>query len=204
MVARGYGTCYDTYVVKNKFWRRENKMAEKTKLLPYGSSDYIDIIRSNNYYVDKTRHILELEKSRFNFFIRPRRFGKSLLVSMLKTYYDILYKENFETYFKDTEIYKNPTEYKSSYMVLYFNFSCVVKNYEKVQEDFDEYCRGVILKFLRDYESLLNENVISKVREKNNSNAMLYTLAIELQNHSPKMYIIIDEYDNFTNTILAN
>jgi hypothetical protein len=64
-------------------------MTEKIREIPYGDADFEDIRLNNKYFVDKTRFISLLEKQKYIFLIRPRRFGKSLWLSILQTYYDI-------------------------------------------------------------------------------------------------------------------
>lgn len=96
------------------------------KQIPYGITDYELIRKENYYYVDKTRYLTAIKESgRYLFFIRPRRFGKSLFLSMMEAYYDVFYKEKFEELFKGTWIYDNPTDDRGSYLVLKFNFSLV-------------------------------------------------------------------------------
>ena len=97
----------------------------KTKL-PYGLSDFRRVKEENYYYIDKTNFIEKIENSAdFLFFLRPRRFGKSLTISMLEYYYDIYYKDEFENTFKKTYALTNPTPLKSSFYVLRFDFSAV-------------------------------------------------------------------------------
>ena len=91
------------------------------KKIPYGISDYAEIMKENFYYVDKTRFIETIEASApFLFLIRPRRFGKSLWLNTMMTYYDILEAPNFENYFGQTYIGQNPTGEKNSYLILSF------------------------------------------------------------------------------------
>jgi len=92
----------------------------KIKRIPYGKSDFEAINAENEYYIDKTLFIPELERASFQFLIRPRRFGKSLFLSTLHSYYDIKNITRFEKLFQDTYILNNPTEEKTSYMVLTF------------------------------------------------------------------------------------
>lgn len=97
---------------------------DNIKQIPYGLADFWKIQRSHMYYVDKTRFIPLIEaSSRFIFFIRPRRFGKSLWLSVLENYYDIGFKEWFEETFHNTYIGQNPTEERNAYLILMFNLS---------------------------------------------------------------------------------
>ena len=98
----------------------------KLKKIPYGLSDFKRIKTENWYYIDKTKYIEEIEnESSFLFFLRPRRFGKSLMLNMLLAYYDIYYKSQFNDIFKDTYILDNPTEEKNKYYCMKFDFSAV-------------------------------------------------------------------------------
>ena len=94
------------------------------KRLPYGMMNFADIRLDNYYYVDKTRFIPMIEEAdRFFFFIRPRRFGKSLTLNLLQHYYDVRTRDQFEALFGDLYIGKHPTPDRNSYLVLYLNFS---------------------------------------------------------------------------------
>ena len=94
------------------------------KLLPYGMMNFEDIRLDNYYYVDKTSFIPLIEQSdRFFFFIRPRRFGKSLTLNMLQHYYDVRTKDKFDSLFGDLYIGKHPTKDRNSYLVIKLNFS---------------------------------------------------------------------------------
>ena len=99
------------------------------KLLPYGMMNFEDIRLDNYYYVDKTSFIPLIERSdRYFFFIRPRRFGKSLTLNMLQHYYDVRTRDKFDALFGDLYIGKHPTDDRNSYLVLYLNFSALTAN----------------------------------------------------------------------------
>ncbi|MDR1765239.1 MAG: AAA family ATPase [Lachnospiraceae bacterium] len=100
-------------------------MKDSYKMIPYGISNYKTIATKNYAYIDKTRYIEQLERvgAPYLFFLRPRRFGKSLFTSVLNCYYDVSEKDHFDTYFGDTYIGQHPTENRNSYMMLNFNFS---------------------------------------------------------------------------------
>ena len=98
--------------------------SDKIKRIPYGVSDFEKLKSEDLYYIDKTPFIQILESiGYYLFLIRPRRFGKSLLLSMLESYYDIAKKDQFEEIFRDTVIKDNPTEERNSYLILKLNFS---------------------------------------------------------------------------------
>ena len=97
-----------------------------SKLLPYGMMNFAVIRRDDYYYVDKTAFIPLIERSdRFFFFMRPRRFGKSLTLNMLQHYYDVNARDKFDALFGDLYIGQHPTKDRNSYLVLKLNFSLV-------------------------------------------------------------------------------
>ncbi|MEA1955477.1 MAG: AAA family ATPase, partial [Campylobacterota bacterium] len=102
------------------------------KKLPYGLSDFKRVLQEDYYYIDKTSFIEHIEdEANFLYFLRPRRFGKSLTISMLEYYYDIRYKDEFKFIFKTTYIATNPTPLKNSFYIMRFDFSAVdITDYE--------------------------------------------------------------------------
>ena len=97
-------------------------MSTYRKRIPYGMMNFVDVRRDDCYYVDKTRFIPVIEQAnKFFFYIRPRRFGKSLTISMLKHYYDVLQKDKFEELYGDLYIGKYPTSERNTYLILYLN-----------------------------------------------------------------------------------
>ncbi|HOD54435.1 MAG TPA: AAA family ATPase, partial [Candidatus Cloacimonadota bacterium] len=160
--------------------------------------------KQNDYYVDKTMFIPLIEATPFVFLIRPRRFGKSLFLSTLQAYYDIKYKDRFEALYRDTWILSNPTDERGKYLALYFNFSAVLKDKDKVQDDFNNYCNIEIETFLDKYKEYIPEQIIQKVNCQETAHEKLHILASKLREHDCKIYLFIDEYDNFTNTLLTD
>ncbi len=181
----------------------KNKKMQKIKRIPYGLSDFERVNAKNEYYVDKTIFIPEIEKTNFVFFIRPRRFGKSLLLSTLNSYYDINKDNRFEEFYQNTWILENPTEERAKYMIMSFNFSLITCEKEKVQKNFNDYCVGVIDIFMEKYQKYLPKNILEKINEKHTAHEKLQHLSTALTDNPQKIYILIDEYDNFTNTLLA-
>jgi len=179
------------------------------KKIPYGISSYDTIKTDNYYFVDKTRYIEELENlgGRYLFFLRPRRFGKSLFISMLEHYYDILAKDQFEQLFGDTYIGQNPTPLKNSYPVLRLNFSMVSTNgtLEDIKHSFLTNIVREIKIFLHKYAKKynLNLNIIDKLEKENDAGNLFMIFNTELKIKNVSLYLIIDEYDNFGNNILV-
>jgi len=176
------------------------------KKIPYGKSDIVQILRENYYYIDKTRFIPLIEQAGdYLFFIRHRRFGKSLWLATLETYYDILNRDKLTTIFKDTWISENLTSEAGKYFILRFNFSMVDPHPDRVEESFNFTCVQSIKKFASRYASYLPEELREEILSQKKSDEALRILTMgdlyECTGH--KLYILIDEYDNFTNTILS-
>ncbi len=134
-------------------------MSEEHELkgIPYGIADFKDFSDSNLYYVDKTRFIKNIEgKGKFLFFIRPRRFGKSLFISMLEYYYDIDRKDQFDFLFHGTDIHQNPTKEKNKYLVLSFNFSAVAPDKSHPEEFFLQHILDSTRYFIDKYGKYLD------------------------------------------------
>ncbi len=176
----------------------------RIKRIPYGAGDFESVQSESDYYVDKTSYIPLLESTRFIFLIRPRRFGKTLLMSMLETYYDISKKDRFEEFYHDTWILQNPTEEQGKYLILSFNFSEVTKEKDKVQDDFNNYCMKRIDKFIDKYKNIIPERLIINIEKERTAHEKLQTLSNELRESNTKIYLMIDEYDNFANSIIAD
>ena len=175
--------------------------------LPYGISDFPRIMREDYYYVDKTRFIEALERQPpYLFLIRPRRFGKSLFLAMLEAYYSIDYADRFEELFGKLYIGQHPTKWHNQYMVLRFNFSEVSSKLETVERSFCEYCCMVMKNFILKNEHLLGNRVWEIVNpDETNPEQMLAALKEYIsRTDCPRIYLLIDEYDNFTNTILSS
>ena len=177
------------------------------KALPYGISDFPRIRCEDYYYVDKSRFIEILERQpTYLFLIRPRRFGKSLFLAMLEAYYSIDYAGRFEELFGELYIGQHPTKRHNSYMVLRFNFSEVSSKLEFVDRSFCEYCCMVMKNFILKYEHLLGSGIWEVVNpDETNPEQMLAALKEYVsRTDCPRIYLLIDEYDNFTNTILSS
>lgn len=175
------------------------------KLLPYGMMNFEDIRLDNYYYVDKTSFIPLIEQSdRFFFFIRPRRFGKSLTLNMLQHYYDVRTKDKFDSLFGDLYIGKHPTKDRNSYLVIKLNFSGITGELHNYRKSLDEHCRIVFDYFCNVYADYLPEGIKEKMAEKDGAVSQFEYLFTECARVNQKIYLFIDEYDHFTNTILSD
>ncbi|MCP5051829.1 MAG: AAA family ATPase [bacterium] len=181
---------------------------DNVKKIPYGITDYELIRQGNYYYVDKTRYLITLKDAgRYLFLIRPRRFGKSLFISMMECYYDVFYKDRFEEFFKGTWIYDHPTEDRGDYLVLKFNFSLVNPGIDVFEVSFLTYVRRISLSFIEKYKQYMKSNArestIKAIDEAATPSDILSFLLGLCRDSGQKLYVIIDEYDNFANTILS-
>jgi len=173
------------------------------KKIPYGLASYRDVRLDNCYYLDKTMYIPQLENmGKYLMFIRPRRFGKSLFLSMLECYYDVAMADQFEQLFKGTAIYDAPTPEKNRYLVLSFNFSQVNPELDKLDNSFEQYVGRILLDFGKKYRQLIGDEYFSTLEGATGIQKLQFALDyIGAQGY--RAYILIDEYDNFTNTIMS-
>ena len=177
-------------------------MATMTQIM-YGVTDFARNRAENGYFVDRTALIRELEKTSYAMFLRPRRFGKSLLCSILQCYYDIDYAGRFEEFFGGLDIGREPTAERGKYLFIDFNFTGVEKRIDRVQDSFNEYCSERLDVFVERQAGRLPEGTTAAVLAKRTCHEKFNTLTMRLKGSGLALYITIDEYDNFTNTILA-
>ena len=178
-------------------------MKQNVKRLPYGINDFEAIIEQNQYYVDKTMYLPLLENQPSNiFFIRPRRFGKSIFLSMLHAYYDCSKKEKFQTLFGDLWVGKHPTPLQGKFQILHLDFSYIGGSIEKLEENFNMYLRVKLDGFMRVYQEFYLADFKEKFFKSDSAVEKLALLQDETATKGIPLYLIIDEYDNFTNTVL--
>jgi hypothetical protein len=177
---------------------------EDYKRLPYGIADFKELVQRGFYYVDKTPFIKTMDYTPYLILLRPRRFGKSLFLSMLRYYYDIAERDNFSTTFKGTWIADNPTQEQGTYQVLSLDFSMISGTLENVREEFNQHCCIRINEFMSRYKQYYNEEDYNLIVS---SNQFSYKLGMiqscATNNDKIRLCLLVDEYDNFTNTILA-
>ena len=173
------------------------------KLIPYGISDFAQLRRENLYYSDKTMYLQRMEAAgHFLFLIRPRRFGKSLFMSMMQCYYDINRKDDFRELFDGLWIAENPTPLQGQFEVLRLDFSQVCGNLETLERDFDEYMSVALDVFAWSYADLYPEGFVDNVKSYDNYRGKMKYINDISNRLGHKKYLIIDEYDNFTNNVL--
>ena len=179
-------------------------MSASYPLIPYGWADFRAIRLEGRLYVDKTRFLRPLEDERFTILIRPRRFGKSCWVSLLENYYDRYWADEFEQVFGGTDIGRKPTEKRHSYMVLRFDFSAVNDAPETLEQEFEYYCNMELRGTLKRNADLFSDEDVQRILSAPSIHAKLNELFQCVGERRIRLYLLIDEYDNFANTILAH
>ena len=177
-------------------------MEQQVKLVPYGVADFATVIEQNLYYVDKTMFIPELEKQPRNlFFIRPRRFGKSIFLSMLYSYYDCAQSHKFQSLFGNLWIGQHPTPLQGKYQVLFLDFSQITGNIDKLETKFNSYLTINLDAFVRQYSEYYQAEM-EEILAQEDFEEKMELIFKAAKAHQYHLYLIIDEYDNFTNVIL--
>ena len=172
--------------------------------IPYAVADFAEMRERGFYYVDKTNYIPGLEDYNAPIFLRPRRFGKSLLISMLAHYYDRTKANRFEELFGGTWIGEHPTEEHNQYLVIRYDFSAMVMadDMEGVVQNFNDLNCGPVEVTVEHNRDLFGD---FQFTTRGNAVQMLEELLGYISSHGlPKAYILIDEYDNFTNQLLTS
>ena len=176
---------------------------EEIKQVPYGVSDFVTVRERNLYYVDKTMYLSLLEQQPDNlFYIRPRRFGKSLFISMLQAYYDKAMTDRFDSLFSGLWAHEHPTPLRGRYHMLYLDFSQVGGDIDHLSTHFEEYCKVKLDGFMRKYQNEYPEVVVKVFFEMQTVSGKLALIRDNAGALRIPLYLIIDEYDNFTNIVL--
>ena len=178
-------------------------MAVSYPRIPYGWADFRAIRLEKRLYVDKTRFVHALEEERYVFLIRPRRFGKSCWVSLLDNYYNRTRADDFEAVFSGTHLGRHPTENRHRYVVLRFNFSAFDDTLDTLRERFETYCHLIVRHALERNGDLFPTEQIQRILSLPSIDAKLNELFLYAGDHGIRLYVLIDEYDNFANTVLA-
>ena len=171
--------------------------------IPYGMGSFERIRTQGLLYVDKTRFVRALEDHRHAFFIRPRRFGKTCWVALLECYYDRNRAQRFDALFAGTDIGADPTPDRSRYVVLRFNFSAFDSRLATLEERFELYCEDQVRHMLSSSRDLFPDEAARHILAPPGINAKLERLFRFVDTHGVALYVLIDEYDNFANTVLA-
>ena len=180
-----------------------NKAASYPEIA-YGRAYFKGIRLEGCLYVDKTRFLRDLEKERYVVFIRPRRFGKTCWLSLLESYYDRTQAEDFEAVFDTTDIGLQPTANRSRYVVLWLDFSAFNDAFSTLEKRFDEYCVQSVRHALECNADLFPAPARERILAQSNINGMFNALFLYARDRGIPLYVLIDEYDNFTNTTLVH
>ncbi len=171
---------------------------------PYGNSDFYTIRKRNLFFQDNTKHILTMEEmGDYLLFLRPRRFGKSLWLSILMNYYDLRRKDDFDMLFGNLDIDRNPTENRNRYFVMRWDFSSVRTSgdSEQITKSLFSHINSVINGFMLDYEEYLPQG--RSISFNDDAIRTFANLLALTRNTGHPFYLFIDEYDNFTHRVLA-
>ena len=178
-------------------------MSNDFKLIPYGISNFKQVREENKYLVDKTRFFEQLELAgNFFYLVRPRRFGKSLFLNMLEAYYDINEKDNFDKLFHGLYVADHPTEYRNRYQVMHLDFSQVGSDVERLQDNFDFYLSISCESFAEKYARFYPGGFVDEVKRIPRGEQKLSYINFTARRSGCNLYLIVDEYDNFTNNVL--
>ena len=178
-------------------------MSNDFKLIPYGISSFKQVREENKYLVDKTRFFEQLELAgNFFYLVRPRRFGKSLFLNMLEAYYDINEKDNFDKLFHGLYVADHPTEYRNRYQIMHLDFSQVESDVERLQDNFDFYLSISCESFAEKYARFYPEGFLDEVKQIKRGEQKLNRINDAAKEAGCRLYLIVDEYDNFTNNVL--
>ena len=178
-------------------------MSNDFKRIPYGISNFKQVLRENKYLVDKTMYFERMERAgNFLFLVRPRRFGKSLFLDMLETYYDINEKDHFQEYFKGMYVERHPTAERGTFQVLHLDFSQVGSDLDRLEDNFNIYCSQVVEQFVKAYQQYYGPGFAEEVMRLETGSQKLTQISLEARRRDFKLYLIVDEYDNFTNNVL--
>lgn len=182
-------------------------MEEQVKRIPYGVAKFEEVRIENFYYVDKTMYLPLMEDvGKYLFLIRPRRFGKSVFVSMLRAYYDIAAADRFDRLFGGLWVHEHPTPLRNSFQVIYFDFSLIGtgKGMEDLERNFNSYCGITLDTFAETYAKYYDETFVSEVKSMVTARDKLNYINSKATAKGYPLYLIVDEYDNFTNAVLSD
>jgi len=169
---------------------------------PYGSCDFYKIITQGRFYMDRTDRIPLIEEAGEHLlFLRPRRFGKSLLLSVLENYYDVAKADEFDRLFGHLKIGKSPTPSHNQYLVMSWDFSAVDPQGTPAQTRcaLHDHINGCIEQFNIRYRDILDYEI---QLDPNNALRSFQSVLAAVQSSKYKLYLLIDEYDNFANEVL--
>ena len=180
--------------------------------LPYGISNFAKLAQEGYHVVDRTPFIAQIEQMNepYLFFLRPRRFGKSLFISLLQCYYGIEYQAEFNALFGAYKIGQMPTPLANQFLVLKLDFSHInTQSRESTFAGFLENIKQGISNFLSTYTQYYTEADHAYILATEDPAVMISRLFERTKNQQVskklpyKIYLLIDEYDNFANELIV-
>jgi hypothetical protein len=189
--------------LKSRIFEKKTAMIK----IPYGISNFETLVSNDYIYIDRTPFIERLENInyRYIFFLRPRKFGKSLFLSTLDYYYNLKHKEKFDALFGQYYIGKKPTELANQYLTLQLDFSQIpTSSFEDTFNGFLKNTKIGAIEFYGQYPQFFNQEDIARIRKCSHPTEVIQDVIAETQLRTPhKIYLLIDEYDHFANEILS-
>lgn len=174
------------------------------KRVLYSEANYAALVRDHGYFVDKTAYIAKLERVRNPVFLRPRRFGKSLLCSILRYYYDRNYAGQFAELFGHTWIGQQPTGQQNQHIVLFLNFSTIATGptIQEIDKSFRRQSNVIFSNMRQQYKPLFDAMPDLDLNAPVADNLSIL-LSYVWQAGLPRLFVVIDEYDNFANQLVT-
>jgi len=178
-------------------------MSNDFKRIPYGISSFKQVREENKYLVDKTRFFEQMELAgNFLFLVRPRRFGKSLFLNMLEAYYDINEKDNFDKLFHGLYVADHPTGNRNKYLVMHLDFSQIQGDVDLIAENLNIYLTNQCNLFALKYKQFYPAELTQLLQQATTGSSKLNLIGNLSRQLGIRLYLIVDEYDNFTNDVL--
>ena len=178
-------------------------MSNDFKLIPYGISSFKQVREENKYLVDTTRFFEQMGLAgNFLFLVRPRRFGKSLFLNMLEAYYDINEKDNFDKLFAGLYVADHPTGNRNKYLVMHLDFSQIQGDVDLIAENLNIYLTNQCNLFALKYKQFYPAELTQLLQQATTGSSKLNLIGNLSRQLGIRLYLIVDEYDNFTNDVL--
>ena len=173
------------------------------KRIPYGISSFKQVREEGLYLVDKSMFFEQLELAgNFFYIVRPRRFGKSLFLNMLEAYYDINEKDNFDKLFAGLYVADHPTGNRNKYLVMHLDFSQIQGDVDLIAENLNIYLTNQCNLFALKYKQFYPAELTQLLQQATTGSSKLNLIGNLSRQLGIRLYLIVDEYDNFTNDVL--
>ncbi|MCO6478368.1 MAG: AAA family ATPase [Phaeodactylibacter sp.] len=174
--------------------------------IPYGISNFASIVREGYYFVDRTEYIARLESlgEKYIFFLRPRRFGKTLWASILQHYYGLEFKKHYKELFGEYYIGRRPSPKANNYLVLRLEYSRIdTSSQESTYRGFLKNTLTGVESFLNTYRELFSESAVEEILRQQAPEDVLKELFTATGKLDKQIYFLVDEYDHFANELIS-